>query len=94
MNVSWFKYIAVGAFVVGWLKRSLKDGQIQKNELVELIDGVFEAIGIEKIPIVDDDDFNKIQEGDPEIRPKTPVGLGIGGSGSRSVPRFEEGGPG
>jgi len=47
MDLKWYQYFGVGAFVAGWFARAFVDGKITKDEQKELIVGIIELINVE-----------------------------------------------
>jgi len=52
-NFKWYQYFGVGSFIAGWLASSLPDGKITRAEIDQLMNGIFDMLGIEDIKIED-----------------------------------------
>ena len=52
-NFKWYHYFGVGSFVAGWLASSLPDKKITRAEIDELMNGIFNMLGITEIKIED-----------------------------------------
>lgn len=53
MKIKWYQYLAVGAFVAGWVGRSLIDKKITRPEIIELIQGILDMLDVTEIVIED-----------------------------------------
>ena len=52
-NFKLYQYFGVGSFIAGWLASSLPDGKITRAEIDQLMNGIFDMLGIEDIKIED-----------------------------------------
>lgn len=43
------KYISLGAFVAGWITKACADGEISRQEAMELINGILEKLNFKGI---------------------------------------------
>ena len=50
-KLKWYQYLGVGSFIAGWLGRSLPDGKITRPEIEELMNGIFDMLGITEIKL-------------------------------------------
>lgn len=50
--MKWYQYLQVGAFVAGWLSKSISDGIISEEEIKKLVLGLFEQLDVKDIKIV------------------------------------------
>jgi len=50
-KLQWWQYFAVGSFIAGWLARALPDGEISREEVDELLNGIFDMLGLDDIKI-------------------------------------------
>ena len=49
VKVNWYQYLSLGFFVAGWISRAAIDGKISREEVNELVSGIFEMLGTEDI---------------------------------------------
>lgn len=50
--MKWLKYLSIGAFVVGWIQKSSKDGIITTEEINELIKFILTELNLDNIKII------------------------------------------
>ena len=44
--MSFYKAVQIGSFILGWLERAKRDGTIDQNEIIELVQGIINAAGL------------------------------------------------
>lgn len=50
--MKWYHYLSVGAFIAGWLSKSIKDGIITDDEIKELVNGILDELNIKNVRII------------------------------------------
>lgn len=50
--MKWFQYLQIGAFIAGWISKSIQDGVITQKEINELVLGILNELDIKDIKIL------------------------------------------